>query len=149
MASQIMDAGIDLVEINDIVFKNFSENRMRLMGHLLLDSMKFVHNGYASYILLTLEDKEKYNFKDGDSEGFVNMPLSISGLEISAFFSECDGYVRVSMRSKNEQSVNDFCRQYFNGGGHKKASGGRLYIPIEEVPEYYTKSLEQFLQQKK
>ena len=149
MASQIMDAGIDLVEINDIVFKNFSENRMRLMGHLLLDSMKFVHNGYASYIILTLEDKEKYNFKDGDSEGFVNLPLSISGLEISAFFSECDGYVRVSMRSKGEQSVNDFCRQYFNGGGHKKASGGRLYIPIEEVPEYYTKSLEQFLQQKK
>lgn len=148
MASQIMEAGIDLTEINNIVFKNYSADRMRLMGHLLQDSMTFVHNGYASYIILTQEDKKRYNFKDGDSEGFVNLPLSISGLEISAFFSECDGYVRVSMRSKNEQSVNDFCRQYYNGGGHRRASGGRLHIPITEVPSYFEKTLEQFLQQK-
>jgi phosphoesterase RecJ-like protein len=93
-----------------------------------------------------LEDKAKYNFQDGDSEGFVNIPLSIDDVEVSGFFSESkDGYVKVSLRSKNWFSSNRFSNQYFNGGGHEKAAGGRLFIPIEEVPEYFKKSLEQFL----
>lgn len=146
MASMIMDAGIDLSELNNIIFKNYSADRLRLMGHLLYNSMKFVYNGYAAYMILTFKDKKQYNFIDGDAEGFVNLPLSVSKLKISALFTECKNYVRVSMRSKGEVSVNDFCRQYFNGGGHGKASGGRLYMPIEEVPEYFCKSLEQFLQ---
>ena len=100
----------------------------------------------AACTILTKEDKKRYNFRDGDSEGFVNIPLSIDDVEVSGFFSESDeGYVKVSLRSKNWFSANRFSNQYFNGGGHEKAAGGRLFIPIAEVPEYFRNSLEQFL----
>ena len=145
-ASKLLESGIDFNYITNMVQKRFSEDRIRLMGHLMSKSMITYKDLNAACTILTLEDKARYNFQDGDSEGFVNIPLSIDDVEVSGFFSDSkDGYVKVSLRSKNWFSSNRFSNQYFNGGGHEKAAGGRLFIPIEEVPEYFKKSLEQFL----
>lgn len=146
MASKLLESGIDFNYITNMVQKRFSEDRIRLMGHLMSKSMITYKELNAACTILTKEDKKRYNFRDGDSEGFVNIPLSIDNVEVSGFFSESDeGYVKVSLRSKNWFSANRFSNQYFNGGGHEKAAGGRLFIPIAEVPEYFRNSLEQFL----
>lgn len=150
MASLLIERGVDREMLYDNVFNFYSEQRMNLMGHLLKDCLKVLPEEGAAYLLLSSEDKEKYNFSPGDSEGFVNLPLSIKGVRASAIFSEnAKGdlpHIRVSLRSKGDfLDVNDFSSKYFNGGGHKNASGGRLYIPWSEVGTYFEKSLKEYL----
>ncbi len=149
IASKLVEGGIDFESINNKVYKSYSEDRMRLMGYLLSESMEIDHEHHTSCMIMTLADKERFNFRDGDSEGLVNLPLMIKDVEVSAMFSETPDFVRVSLRSKGGISVNALSRAYFNGGGHEKASGGRLFMPISEVREYFRKSVEQFLQKEK
>ncbi len=146
IASKLVEAGVDFEDINNRVFKCFSEDRMRLMGYLLSESMQVDHARHTSCMILTMNDRDRFNFRDGDSEGLVNLPLSIADVEISALFTETPDFIRVSLRSKGRISVNDLSRAFFNGGGHYKAAGGRLYMPIGQVREYFRESVEQFLQ---
>lgn len=145
MASMILEAGVDLSVLNDLIFKRYSENRIRLMGHLLSERMTIIPELGASCLVMTKEDKALFGYRDGDSEGFVNIPLTIDGVRVSALFTESSDYVRVSLRSKDGISVNRLSRLFFNGGGHEKAAGGRLYMPIGNVKDYFKSSLEQFL----
>ena len=143
MASDLISTGIDKEKLQHLVFGGFSESRMRLMGYLLTDKMTILTRFGAGYILLSKSDQDRFNFCEGDSEGFVNIPLSIKGVNISALFTEGKGVVRVSLRSSNDFSVNRMAREYFNGGGHERASGGKLFIPFNDVPDFFSKSLEE------
>ena len=98
---------------------------------------------------ITKEIKEKFNFTDGDSEGFVNLALNIRSVKISALFTEGDEFIRVSLRSKGDFSVNRLSKAYFNGGGHERAAGGRLFMPVAQVEEYFLKSLGDFFENEK
>lgn len=143
MAARLLERGVDKNDIQFRVLNSHTASRMRLMGHLLKDKMTLVEEFGAAYIILTEEEKRIYDFHPGDSEGFVNLPLSIAGIRLSAFFTECvdDGYFRVSLRSRPGTDVNAFSNAYFNGGGHVNAAGGRLYLPKEEIAAYFLKSL--------
>ncbi|PKO96446.1 MAG: DHH family phosphoesterase [Bacteroidetes bacterium HGW-Bacteroidetes-7] len=141
MASILMESGVDKDMLQHLVFGGFSELRMRLLGHMLLNKMVIVGSYGAGYICLSAEEQMKYNFSEGDSEGFVNLPLNIKGINISALFTEREDHIRVSLRSTNDFSVNRLSRLHFNGGGHERAAGGKLYIPFVEVADYFEQSL--------
>jgi phosphoesterase RecJ-like protein len=149
MASLLTDAGVDKTRLQECVYNNYSVDRMRLMGHLLKDCLYVMEDCGVAYLLLSDADKRLYNFAIGDSEGFVNLPLSIKGIRISALFSELDKgqdkYIRVSLRSKGDLDVNRFASLYCNGGGHLNAAGGRLYMPFDKVGSYIEKSFREFL----
>lgn len=150
MASNLVSRGVDREKLFDNVFNFYSEERMRLMGHLLKEKLQVIPECNAAYIMLSAEEKLKYNFAPGDAEGFVNLPLSIRGVKMSALFSENalsdTPHIRVSLRSKGDfMDVNKFSGRYFNGGGHKNASGGRLYIPFDKVGTYFEESLKDYL----
>lgn len=140
MASSLLGIGVDRDMIIQRIYNSFKESRVRLQGHILKDLMKITPDGVA-YIILTKEDIRNYNIEDGDTEGFVNIPLSIDEVKMSIFIKEDKDRVRVSIRSKKGTSANRCAREYFNGGGHENAAGGRLYIPenisgIDEVAGY-------------
>ena len=141
MASDLMEKGIDKEKLQYLVFGGFSEARMRLMGYLMSEKMVILYGLEAGYIMLSKCDQNRFGFNEGDSEGFVNIPLSIKGINISALFTEGDNYVRVSLRSKNDFSVNSMARRFFNGGGHERAAGGKLFIPFDQVEKYFIESL--------
>lgn len=141
MASNLIEAGVDKERLQHLVFGGFNESRMRLMGHLLSEKMTILPEFEAGFIMLSKEDQERFSFSEGDSEGFVNIPLSIKGINISALFTESEGVVRVSLRSSNDFSVNKMARRFFNGGGHERASGGKLFIPFDQVADYFMESL--------
>ena len=149
MAAGLMEAGIDKEWVQKMVFGGYSEERMRLMGHMLYSNMRMIPEHDAAVMVLTKEMKEKFNFMDGDSEGFVNLALNIRSVKVSAFFTEGDDFIRVSLRSKDDFSVNRLARGYFNGGGHERAAGGRLFIPIADVVDYFVESLEDFVKKEK
>lgn len=147
MASLLLARGVDKDGLQEKILHCYTVDRTRLMGHLLKDKMVYMPAEETSYMLLSIKEKEQYNFKRGDSEGFVNLPLAISSVRISALFTEDDSreYIRVSLRSKGNTDVNLLSNKYFNGGGHKNAAGGRLYMPLEEVPAYFEKSLREWI----
>lgn len=144
MASELVSMGIDKDNLQSMVFGGYSETRMRFMGEMLLNNMTIFPDLNASVMVITKADKQKFNFVKGDSEGFVNLPLNIKNVQVSALFTEDDDYIRVSLRSKGDFSVNNLSGKYFNGGGHQRAAGGKLFIPISEVKEYFEKSLREF-----
>lgn len=146
MAASLLERGVDKNALQFKVLNNHSEPRMRLMGHLLKDKMTLLPQFGAAYMVLTADEKDMYSFRPGDAEGFVNLPLAIAGVNISAFFTECreEGYVRVSLRSRPGTDVNALARGWYNGGGHINAAGGRIAMPPEEIPAYLLKSLEEY-----
>ena len=142
MASALIAAGVDKTRLYQQIFNVFSEDRMRLMGYLLKEKMTLVPEYGAAYMVLSEAEKQAYHYRPGDSEGFVNLPLSIADVRISALFTETpEGYIRVSLRSKIGTDVNTLARDFFNGGGHVNAAGGRLHIPVDTVAAYFLDSL--------
>jgi phosphoesterase RecJ-like protein len=128
MASELIAAGVDRDMIIGNIYNRFKESRIRLQGHMLKDLMQTTPYGVA-YMVLDRQTMLKYNVEEGDTEGFVNIPLTIDGIIMSIFIKEDNGYARVSIRSKKGTSANRCARLHFHGGGHENAAGGRLYIP--------------------
>ena len=148
MASGLLAAGADRDFILLNIYNMFSENRLRLLGLILKDLMVITGNGVA-YIVLDSQTLRRYNISEGDTEGFVNMPLSIKDVRMSLLLKEDGNRVRVSIRSKKGTSANRCARKYFNGGGHENAAGGRLMIPddiadITSAAAYIEKYTERF-----
>lgn len=150
MAGKLIAAGVDRDALLDRLYRRFRENRFRFMGHYLQDRLKITGNGVA-YAVMTADDIRAYGIRDGETEGFVNMPLGIGDVRMSIFIKEEDSRdrLRVSVRSKNGTSANLFAMRYFNGGGHELAAGGRLAVPADvsgpaEVPAYIEKCAGEF-----
>ncbi len=139
MASALLAAGVDRDKILLNLYNRFSESRLRLLGHIMKDLLRITDSGVA-YIVLDSKTLKEYNVIEGDTEGFVNMPLSISNVKMSILIKEDIGKARVSIRSKKGTSANMCARTYFNGGGHENAAGGRLNIPgdIENIAQAST-----------
>ena len=135
MASALLAAGTDRDRILSMLYNRFSEMRLRLMGHMMKDLLKITDDGVA-YIILDSSTQKEYHIGEGDTEGFVNMPLSIDKVKMSILLKEDEDRLRVSIRSKKGISANRCARQYFNGGGHENAAGGRLRIP-EDVTDIF------------
>ena len=117
---------------------------MRLMGYMLNDKMKLLWKHGAAYMWLTEEEMRRFNFKQGDSEGFVNYPLSIRGISLSAMFTQTQHEIRVSLRSRGDVDVNVFARRYFGGGGHRNAAGGKSFVSMEETIMHFERSVAEY-----
>ncbi len=130
MASSLLAAGVDRDRILNFLYNQYSENRLRLMGHMMKDLLTLTEDGVA-YIVLDKKTQKEYGISEGDTEGFVNMPLSIGKVRMSLLLKEDGDRVRVSIRSKKGTSANRCAGLHFNGGGHENAAGGRLDMPMD------------------
>jgi len=142
--SELIKRGAEKERINESLFNNFSEKRMRLLGHCLSEKMEIFPQYRSALIWLNAKELKKFDFHPGDTEGFVNYPLSIKGVVFSAFFMEKNDLVKISFRSKGSFSTNEFSGTHFNGGGHRNASGGETRLPIEEALALFRSLLPQY-----
>lgn len=141
IVSELIKKGVDKDEIHRRVYDNYSESRFRLMGYMLTNKMKIYPEYGAALMCLTKEELDRYNYKPGDAEGFVNMPLSIKGIIFTALFKEDEEKIRMSFRSQGDVPVNEFAAEYFTGGGHKNAAGGQLYVSMDEAVRIFEEKL--------
>ena len=142
----LLAKGINKDKIYRNVYWVFSESRMRLWGHVL-QTFCTSDDGHASYFTISRKDMKQYNFIKGDAEGLVNMPLQIKGMKLSISLredTEKPNLVWVSLRSVDDFPCNKMAAQYFNGGGHLNASGGRLYCSLDEAVEITKKAIAEF-----
>lgn len=151
MASALLAAGTDRDAVLSRLYNSYRENRIRLIGYLLGEKLRITDSG-AAVMILTADEYRRFQLREGESEGIVNMPLAIRRVRLCIFLKEYaeDGNFHISVRSKPGTSAAGFAREYFHGGGHELAAGGRLYYPQdiarpEDAEAYVLSSLEIFL----
>lgn len=141
--SELLSKGIDKDEIYRKVFNTYSEGRLRLMGYVLYEKMQVFPEFNAALIWLNRAEQKRFHYSKGDTEGFVNMPLSIKGIRFSAFLREDTekDMIKVSLRSVGSFPCNQLAAEFFNGGGHLNASGGEFYGTMDEAVDLFKQAL--------
>lgn len=144
IVADLLECGIDRERIHSLVYNSFSVNRMRLMGYCV-SKMEVLPEYRTAYIAITKEELDRFEFEPGDTEGFVNIPLSIKDIVLSVFFTENkDDYIKLSLRSSGDFSVDSMARKYFHGGGHKNAAGGKSFVSLNETVSFFKSILPEY-----
>jgi phosphoesterase RecJ-like protein len=144
VVSELMQFGLKTDKIQSNVYHNFSASRMELLGYCLYEKMEVFPEFRSAIISLTREELKQFNFEPGDTEGFVNYPLSIKNIVFSALFIEKEGFVKASFRSKGDFPANEFSRKHFGGGGHLNAAGGESKLPLADTLELFRQLLHEY-----
>lgn len=149
---QLLTKGFDKDKIYRNVFNNYSTWAIRLRGYIMYQKLNVFEAQHSSYFAITRQDMKTFHFIKGDAEGLVNEPLKIKGMKLSISLREDDrrdNLVWVSLRSVDNFPCNKMAEQFFNGGGHLNASGGRLQCSIEEAVQKVRQAIIQFNEQLK
>jgi phosphoesterase RecJ-like protein len=142
--ANITQIGVDGEEIHRLVYDNYSESRMKLLGLSLCERMDVLSEYATSIIRLSLKDLADYGYQVGDTEGFVNYGLSMKTVVFTAFFIQRDDRIRISFRSKGQFDVGQFAAKHFSGGGHRKASAANYYGSLDEAIAEFKRLLPQY-----
>ncbi|TMM53865.1 bifunctional oligoribonuclease/PAP phosphatase NrnA [Maribacter algarum] len=145
VVANLIDKGAKNTEIHNSIYDTNSPSRLHLLG-CALKNMVILEEYRTAYITLSQEELDTYNYKKGDTEGFVNYGLTLEGIRFAVIFIENkeEGIIKISFRSEGDFSVNQFARKHFNGGGHDNAAGGRSDVSIEETAKYFVSLLEDY-----
>lgn len=143
MVADLMKKGLDHAPIHQAIYDNYLENRLRFIGHALLNRMEVFYEYNAAIIAIPHSDIQRFGLKTGDTEGLVNYPLSIQGIRLAALIIDRKEEIRISFRSKGDFDVNLFARKYFEGGGHMNAAGGRSSDTLETTVQRFKDALEE------
>lgn len=145
--AKILAAGVQHHLIHEALNDNNTESRLRLQGYAMSEKLEVMEDYHVAIISLTKEELAKYNYKKGDTDSLANLVLSIRGMKAAIVFTERDGIMKISFRSKGENHVNVLAGEHFNGGGHANASGGMSELSVDEtltklkglIPQYFSK----------
>lgn len=144
--AKILRAGVEHHLIHEKLNDNNTESRLRLQGYAMSEKLEILYDYNVAIISLSKEELVKYNYKKGDTDSLANLVLSIKGMKAAIVFTERDGIMKISFRSKGEENpVNLLAKEHFNGGGHANASGGMSDLTVTEtleklkglIPEYF------------
>lgn len=143
VAGKLLERGAQPDFVSEMVNNIFHERRLNFFGYCLDRKLKITCNGKVAYIMASSKEIKRFHLQNGDSEGLVNYPFKIKGVEMTAYFSEEGEKIKISLRSKGKDlDMNSFARTYFEGGGHFNASGGKSFLSLEETEAKFLKALE-------
>ena len=144
---QLLTKRIDKDKIYRKVYNNYSSWAIRLRGYVMCNKLNVFEDLHASYFSISKKEMHDFHFIKGDAEGLVNEPLRIKNMRLSISLREDDrvpNLVWVSLRSVDNFPCNKMAEQYFNGGGHLNASGGRLNCSLQEAEQITRKAIMEF-----
>ncbi|MBG6061165.1 phosphoesterase RecJ-like protein [Flavobacterium sp. CG_9.1] len=138
IVAELIDLGVENTEIPSLLFDNSSYGRLQILGRAL-QNMIILPEHKTAYTTLTQEELNSFDYVKGDTEGIVNYGLSIKGILFTAIFIENkeEKIIKISFRSQGDFDVNQFARDYFNGGGHRNAAGGKSSDTMEETKKKF------------
>ena len=144
----LIEKGADNSQIHNKVYDTNSYSRLQLLGRAM-QNLKVIPELRTAYITLSQAELDEFNFKKGDTEGFVNYALSLKNIIFAAIFIENhqEDIIKISLRSKGGFSVNEFSRAHFNGGGHTNAAGGRSESNLQSTIDKFISILPQYKQE--
>ena len=131
ITAKLIALGVDGEHLHRLIYNTYSADRMRLLGYCLSEKLKVLPEQNAAHISLSAKDLKRFNHQEGDTEGVVNYAMSIENIHLAALFIEKEDHVKISFRSAGVVDVNMLAREYFNGGGHRNAAGGKSFDSLE------------------
>ena len=140
--SRLVECGIDKDKLYTHIINTSTLSRLRINGYAVSRKMKIYPEHRAALITLTRDELNSMDYKKGDTESLVNIPLQLPDVIYSVFLREETDYIKVSARSKGSFPVNRLCSEHFNGGGHRNAAGGEFYGTMEECISTFESSLD-------
>ncbi|MBQ8884847.1 MAG: bifunctional oligoribonuclease/PAP phosphatase NrnA [Clostridia bacterium] len=144
IAAKLVKAGADVGKLNSDLFKRQKKARAALYAHTM-NRIRYVLDDRLAIITLPLETLERFGADVGMTEGFVDFPLTVETVEVSASIMEIKkGQYKISLRSKTYADVNGVAGT-FGGGGHVRAAGCMLFGELEEVIDRLTYAVYQYL----
>lgn len=149
VVADLISRGAKHSQVYNRVYDDNNESRIRLLGFSLSEKLEVLMEYRTAFFTLSNEEHERFQYKKGDTEGLVNYALTIRGIVFAAFFSERDGKIKCSFRSKGKFDVNLFSRANFSGGGHMNAAGGISDASLEEVVKKFKSLLPAYAEQLK
>jgi bifunctional oligoribonuclease and PAP phosphatase NrnA len=137
ITAELIGMGADNSKISRYIYDTNSINRLKFIGFAITRRLTILEDCQTAYFTISKKDLKKYESKTGDTEGLVNYALSLDGIKIAALFTERNDGIKISFRSTEEVSINKFAAEYFDGGGHKNASGGKSNLTLTETTEKF------------
>ncbi|MGM0377339.1 MAG: DHH family phosphoesterase [Bacteroidota bacterium] len=145
--ADLVGRGVDKEKIHKELFQSNTYARMKLLGHVLCNNLYLMGDDHTAYISISRDELDKFNYQPGDTEGFVNYPLGIKGVDVSALFTERekDKFVKISLRSRGHVPINQYSEEFFSGGGHPNAAGGEWYGSLQDAVDHFRATLPGFI----
>lgn len=145
ITAKLIEKGAIAHQIQQQTFDANSYTRLKLLGQAM-HNLEYLEDFGVAYIHLSEKELDKYHFRKGDTEGFVNYGLSIKNVVLAAIFKEDaqQNIVKISFRSKGNFNVNQFARQHFQGGGHNNAAGGKSELSLDETIKKFVNLLKDY-----
>ena len=135
--AHLIEIGVNVNDIHSNIYNSYSKERLLLLGFCINQRLRIFDDMKLAYFYISKEDQKRFCAQKGDLEGVVNYTLMMEDIQVGALVKENDeGVVRISFRSKSDFNVNDFARKYFDGGGHRKASGATSTMNLEDTCTY-------------
>ncbi len=143
-AAKLVSCGADLNAIEYNMYKKQPPERALLFGRTM-SSIRYYEEGRIAFIYVTREQLRAANATPDMTEGFIDFPLSVDGVEVAICLLEtADERFKISLRSKGDTDVNAVARVY-GGGGHIQASGCMISGCLEEVIDKLRYTVKQHL----
>lgn len=143
-AGHLLATGADHRLLVEQVYENFPPERFRLLG-LALNTLRLLKDGRVALLWITRPMFEEVGAEDEMTDGFVDIPRSIKGVEVAALIRERqDNEYRVNLRSRGRVDVGEVASR-FGGGGHPNAAGFTLQGAPAELERSLLSALEEAL----
>jgi phosphoesterase RecJ-like protein len=138
---RVLEAGVDPVSIARSVYDSNNMGRLKLFGSVL-GAMQIDSSGRIAILYLDHEMARAAGGTYEDTEGVINLPLTVKEIEAVVFFKQIEGdEYRVSMRSKGDTDIGLVAKE-FGGGGHKNAAGCAVTGPIDALQRAFVQRIE-------
>jgi len=122
MAADLVRRGVDPQRLHTMVHTHASAGRLRFFGEAL-SALELHADGRIVVLEVAPEQFAKHGLVGADTEGLVDLPRTIAGVEAVALFSEVEpGKVKVSLRSTGRVAIDSVVAR-LGGGGHAHAAG--------------------------
>lgn len=144
IAADLVKHGADLHNVIEKTFKSQPRERADLYAKTM-SKIRYELDGALAITVITRKDLADFNANDAMTEGFIDFPLSVNGVEVAISILEtADKRFKISFRSKGQVNVNEIASIY-GGGGHILASGAVLSGYLEDIIDKLTFNVKQRL----
>lgn len=148
--SHLLEKGVDKDRVYNRVYNNYSPQAIKFRSYVIFKKLRVLPASHAAYYTVTRDEMRRFQFVRGDLEGVVNIPQKIKKLKLSISLredTEKDQVIRVSLRSGNGFHCRKMAEEFFHGGGHEDAAGGRLECSIEEAEQVVLRAIMAYKEQ--
>lgn len=144
VASDLIGLGVDPWEMASSIYESYPPERMRLLG-MVLPTLEVSGCGRYAAVSMTRDFIKASGATVEHSDGFVNYPRAIRGVEVAIFFNEIDkDLYKISLRSRGSIDVGGLARN-LGGGGHHNAAGAKINGSLNCAKATVYKLLDQLL----